>query len=64
MHKLTISLEYDPATAWFVQVNELPGCMSQGDTVAEALEMIQEAMDLWIEVANEDAEGIEVPLLK
>lgn len=48
----------DPA--YVVWVEELKGCVSQGDTAAEATEMIDEAMRLWIEVQIE--EGWDVPL--
>ena len=39
-----------------VQCPALPGCWSQGKTRAEALDNIQEAIRLWLEVAEEDAE--------
>jgi antitoxin HicB len=55
----TIELQQDPEEGWFVQVKELRGCMSEGDTAEEALAMIQEAMELWLEVALE--EGIPIP---
>lgn len=55
----TIELVPDPEGGWFVAVRELPGCMSQGDTKEEALEMIQDAMEGWLEVALED--GIPIP---
>jgi antitoxin HicB len=45
--------------SWFVGIKELPGCISQGDTPAEAVEMIHDAMRAWIEVALED--GMPVP---
>lgn len=54
----TIELIRDPE-GWFVRVKELEGCMSQGDTAEEAIEMIQEAMELWLEVSLE--EGIPIP---
>lgn len=57
----TIELKQDAEAGWFVKVKELPGCMSQGDTAAEALEMIQEAMELWLEVAIEDGDPIPEP---
>ena len=55
----TFELQYDREDAWFVRVKELPGCMSQGNTPEEAIEMIQEAMELWLEVALED--GLPIP---
>ena len=37
--------------AWVVWVEELEGCISQGDTPEEATQMIREAMEGWLEVA-------------
>lgn len=50
----TIELVPESEGGWFVAVKELRGCMSQGDTVEEAVEMIREAMQLWLEVALEE----------
>jgi antitoxin HicB len=46
-------------TGWFVKIPLLEGCMSQGDTRGEALEMIDEAKELWLETALE--ENIVIP---
>jgi len=45
---------------YFATVRELDGCMSHGDTYAEAWENIQEAMEGWIETKLEG--GFPVPL--
>lgn len=49
----------EPEGGWFVRVKELPGCMSQGDTPEEAMEMINEAMELWLETALDH--GMTIP---
>ncbi len=56
--KYPVTLEAAPEGGYFVQVEDLPGCYSQGETVEEALEMIEEARRLWLEVAYE--EGLEI----
>ena len=44
---------------YFATVQEFDGCMSHGDTYAEAFENIQEAMEGWIETKLEN--GLSVP---
>ncbi len=44
---------------YVVEIPELPGCLSQGETVDEAYAMIQDAKASWLESALED--GIEIP---
>ena len=44
---------------WVVEVPSLPGCVSQGKTRDEALENIKEAIELYVEVLEE--EGRPVP---
>lgn len=44
-----------------IQVNELPGCMSQGHTAEEALQRIREPLELWIRTALEDGKPIPEP---
>ena len=45
---------------FFIMVEELSGCMSEGHTVDEAMEMIKDAMRLWLEDSIE--RGLEIPL--
>jgi antitoxin HicB len=49
----------DRNEGWFAQVKELPGCMSQGATIDEAVENLRDAMAGWISVAIED--GMPIP---
>ena len=44
---------------WVAECHSLPGCISQGETKAEAIDNIREAIELYIEVLEED--GIPVP---
>lgn len=44
---------------WVAHVQELPGCITQGDSFEELGEMIEDAMRGWIGVALE--EGIPIP---
>jgi predicted RNase H-like HicB family nuclease len=46
---------------YFATVQEFDGCMSHGDTYAEACENIQEAMELWIEAKLEGGFPVPVP---
>ena len=45
--------------SWIVDVPELPGCMADGKTPAEALENVEVVISEWIETAEEI--GREVP---
>jgi antitoxin HicB len=58
--KYPVSIEEAPEGGYFIQMKDLPGCYSQGETVKEALENIEEARHLWIESMYED--GNEIPL--
>jgi antitoxin HicB len=42
----------------------LPGCMSQGDTLEEAMMNIEEARVAWIETAWECGDAIPLPSVK
>jgi antitoxin HicB len=56
-------IELTPARegGWFVRLPDLPYCMSQGETVDEALQMIRDAQRGWLRVALEKDEPIPEP---
>lgn len=56
-----VTLEAAPEGGYFVQIEDLPGCYSQGETAEEAMEMIEEARKLWLETAYEDGLDISEP---
>lgn len=52
--KLRIILEPSPEGGYTVYVPSLPGCISEGDSLEEALENIREAIDLYLEPVEDD----------
>ena len=57
----TRELILETSGIWFVQIKELPNCMSQGNTPEEALKNIDDAMLGWIKGELEDGEDIPEP---
>jgi antitoxin HicB len=49
----------DRNDAYLVNVPELPGCHTHGDTYQEALKNALEVIELWIEAAEKD--GLPIP---
>jgi len=60
--KLNYPLTIVPSEAggYFAKVEDLPGCMTQAETLHELGEMIEDAMRAWLEVALK--RGIRIPL--
>lgn len=57
-----VELIPDPEEGGYVvSVPDLPGCISQGDTVEEAMEMIRDAQRGWLTVALEHGDPISTP---
>lgn len=56
-----IIIQKDPDGGFFSEVEELEGCMSQGETYEEAYSNILEAMEGWLEVALEIGKEIPEP---
>ncbi len=63
--KFKVVLEKQSEGGYTVTVPALPGCISEGDTRAEALKNIQEAIELYLEpddvpAASKSREVVEV----
>ena len=53
--KLLAVIEQDATGYYFAEVPALPGCVSQGKTIAEAKVNIKEAITGWLAVMNAKA---------
>ena len=62
MHKYEVIIYWSNEDQVFVaEVPELPGCMAHGDTKANALANADEAMQLWIDTAQEFGDLVPSP---
>ncbi|OLE54902.1 MAG: hypothetical protein AUG51_06080 [Acidobacteria bacterium 13_1_20CM_3_53_8] len=62
MHKYEIIIYWSREDQVFVaEVPELPGCMAHGNTQQEALAHANEAIQLWIDTAQEFGDPIPEP---
>jgi antitoxin HicB len=52
--------QYEDGT-WFARMPELRGCVTEADTLEEAMEMIRDAQRAWIEACLEDGTPIPEP---
>ena len=57
----TTRLKENSDGTFFAEIEELPGCMTEGDTETEALEMIEDAKKGWLTVAFKRKVGIPEP---
>jgi predicted RNase H-like HicB family nuclease len=53
-----ILLRKEPEGGYTVTVPSLPGCVTYGDTIEEAIKMAKEAIELYIESMREHGEEI------
>ena len=51
----------DDDQCYVVKVTDLPGCMTHGKNRQQTVKMAEEAIDLWIEAANEDGVSAQKP---
>ncbi|MCL1469188.1 type II toxin-antitoxin system HicB family antitoxin [Argonema antarcticum] len=54
--KIKVVLEPSEEGGYTVYVPSLAGCISEGETIEEALENIQEAIELYLEPIEEDTQ--------
>ena len=57
-------LSQDDGGGFVATVPDLPGCMSDGETPAEALENAQDAIAAWIEAARDLGHAVPQPTRK
>jgi predicted RNase H-like HicB family nuclease len=62
--KLKVVLEESEDGGYTVFVPSLPGCISEGDSVEEALRNIQEAIELYLEPVEDDMIASEKSLVQ
>ena len=59
--KYPITLYPDDEGGYVAEIKDLPGCLTQGDTLEETMNNINEAKELWIETAYEASDEIPSP---
>ena len=60
IYKYTVVLEPAEEGGYVVTVPALPGCVTQGETFEEAVEMTKEAIQLYLETLKEHNEDLPV----
>ena len=62
MYKYEVIIYWsDEDQVFIAELPELPGCMAHGESQESALKNAQEAVQLWIDTANEFGEPVPVP---
>ena len=59
--KYPVKIIPDETGGYVAEIEELPGCISQGEAIEETYTNIEEARRLWLEVAYEDKLDIPLP---
>ncbi|MCK4402327.1 MAG: type II toxin-antitoxin system HicB family antitoxin [Dehalococcoidia bacterium] len=56
-----VTIHPDPDGGFVAEIEELPGCMTQGETLEEVFEAIEDAKQCWIEAAFNDGHDVPLP---
>ena len=59
--KYPVTIIPDETGGYVAEIEDLPGCFTQGETLDETYENIEEARRLWIESMYEDGNDIPLP---
>lgn len=58
-HQFTVNFENEAERGYHVSCPTLPGCHTQSETIEESVEIIREAIELYVESSIED--GLPIP---
>ncbi len=56
--RLAVIITPEQERGYFVECPDLPGCLSQGETIDEALKNIREAAEGYLEVMQEEGDDL------
>jgi antitoxin HicB len=56
-----IVIHADPEGGFVAEIKDLPGCLTQGETIEETMKNINEARELWLETVFELGKHIPLP---
>jgi len=56
-----VTIHSDPQGGYVAEIEELHGCMTQAETLDEALRAIEDARKLWIKTAYDEGQDIPLP---
>jgi antitoxin HicB len=59
--KYPVTLHQSPEGGFVAEIEDLPGCLAQGETPAEAYQEIEIARRLWLETTYADGQDIPLP---
>jgi len=62
--KVKVALEKSEEGGYTVYVPSLPGCISEGDTIEEAIDNIIEAIELYLEPIEDDTIALNDVIIK
>ncbi|MBK9099552.1 MAG: type II toxin-antitoxin system HicB family antitoxin [bacterium] len=62
--KVKVALEKSDEGGYTVYVPSLPGCISEGESIEEAIDNIIEAIELYLEPIEDDTAGLSDVIIK